>query len=486
MKKHTFLYIIFAAMLAAMPSCENFLDITPEGQVDRDKLLSTPEGIEDALYGAYSQLRLPSLYGQNLTFSYLEVMAQTLYSSGNTEFTALGKYDYEYTDVKESFEGTWIDMYKNISNVNSVINSPLISNATDYPYTLYRGEALGLRAFMHFDLMRLFCDQYTLNSKADGIPYQTLFSLKTPDFESLEKNYEHVIADLLEAERLLAIEKDLVSTSPFLKDRQTHFNLYAVQATLARVYLTMGNKEKAFEYAEKVIDKSGRELTPKEEVVGSNYGHMQGYISQKEAIFGVYYKQFYNLVSPLLQKRTVSVSLDPRYNFADIYEEDLAGSDDFRVGAYFSQSSTGGVKIFRLSKFTDPYELMNAVEDRPAGLLLGINLIRLPEMYYICAEALLESDPVAAAGYYDEMLRHRGITPLSERPADNVLTQERINLERYKEFYGEGQTFFNMKRHNLQINSADGEVTYDPTGSEQKRKAIYVVPIPDSEKENRY
>ncbi len=477
--KQTLLYIVFAATLLITPSCENFLDITPEGQVSRDELLKTPEGIEDALYGAYAQMRQSTLYGQNLSFYHLEMMAQTLYSPNIDALKALGQYDYKFTQVQDDFTAIWVAMYKNISDVNSILHSDLVKNAKEYPYTLYRGEALALRAFMHFDLMRIFCEQYTVNPQADGIPYQNNFSLVAPEFEKLEKNYEHVIADLLEADSLLACEDDIAGTTPFTSDRQTHMNRYAVQALLARVYLTMGNKAKALEYAKKVIEHSGRTLTPKDEVSGSIHGHVQGYISEKEGLFGLYYAEFYNLVYPVLEQpsSSFSYSLFPRYDIQDIYLQDTDGSEDFRVGAYFKQTSQSG---YRMGKLTEHYELNNTETLRPAGLLLGINLIRLPEMYYICAEALLEEYPDSARGYYDEVLRHRGIKPLADRESDKTLTQERINLERYKEFIGEGQTFFNMKRQNLAITSADGEVTYQPS------KAIYVVPIPDSEKENRY
>ena len=90
-------------------------------------------------------------------------------------------YKWEHSSVKSVFEGVWTAMYKNISNVNSILDAPLVANATEYPYTLYRGEALGMRAFMHFDLVRLFAAQYTVNPAAGGIPYATEFSLKTPD-----------------------------------------------------------------------------------------------------------------------------------------------------------------------------------------------------------------------------------------------------------------------------------------------------------------
>ena len=56
--------ILATCALITVTSCEGYLDITPEGQVKRDEMLSTNEGVEDALYGVYAQLRTKSLYGQ--------------------------------------------------------------------------------------------------------------------------------------------------------------------------------------------------------------------------------------------------------------------------------------------------------------------------------------------------------------------------------------------------------------------------------------
>ena len=248
------------AMLFTTTSCEGFLNITPDGQSKRDELLSTKQGIEDAIYGVYSQMRTQSLYGQELYFSTLEILSQTLWCNGSDDITAMGKFDWSHSSVKGVFESAWTAMYKNISNVNSVLNAKLVKEATVYPYTIYRGEALGLRAFMHFDLVRLFAEQYTVNPKADGIPYATEFSLNTPEFESLEKNYEHILADLHEAELLLLDEDKYENDGNFMLDRQIHFNLRAVQATLARVYLTMGDKENAAHYALAVINDGKYEL----------------------------------------------------------------------------------------------------------------------------------------------------------------------------------------------------------------------------------
>ena len=457
----------------AATSCEGFLDITPDGQVKRDEMLATNEGVEDALYGVYAKLRNTTLYGQEMYFSSLEIMSQTLYCYGNTGVTALGQYDYNNTSVKNVFAMVWNDMYNNISNVNSVLNAPLVDGATAYPANIYKGEALALRAMMHFDLMRLFAEQITVNPNAKGIPYATEFSLKTPDFETLAENYNHVLADLQEAEQLLADEGEYENTTSFMSDRQIHLNLHAVRALMARVYLTKGDKDKALEYAEKVIAQSGRQLKTKTEVIND----VAGVLSKKECLFGVYFSGFYTQVSAKLQQTVSYSSLDLRGDFMEMYEKGVSGLD-FRTTAYFTSVDLGGTAKYRLSKFTDIYDLQNNASARPADLIQGINMIRLPEMYYIAAECLLDKDYPKALDYFNEVVTNRGLDALSGE-GEETLTQEVINTERYKEMIGEGQTFFNMKRLNLSIPSYDNSVTYRP------EDGIYVVPIPDSEYENR-
>ena len=465
--------VMAVGITIAATSCEGFLDITPDGQVKRDEMLATNEGVEDALYGVYAKLRNTTLYGQEMYFSSLEIMSQTLYCYGNTGVTALGQYDYNNTTVKNVFAMIWNDMYNNISNVNSVLNAPLVDGANAYPANIYKGEALALRAMMHFDLMRLFAEQITVNPNAKGIPYATEFSLKTPDFETLAENYNHVLADLQEAERLLADEGEYENTTSFMADRQIHLNLHAVRALMARVFLTKGDKEKALEYAEKVIAQSGRQLKTKTEVIND----VAGVLSKKECLFGVYFSGFYTQVSAKLQQTISYSSLDLRGDFMEMYENGVSGLD-FRTTAYFTSVDMGGTAKYRLSKFTDIYDLQNNASARPADLIQGINMIRLPEMYYIAAECLLDKDYQKALDYFNEVVTNRGLDALSGE-GEETLTQEVINTERYKEMIGEGQTFFNMKRLNLSIPSYDNSVTYRP------EDGIYVVPIPDSEYENR-
>ena len=276
------------------------------------------------------------------------------------------------------------------------------------------------------------------------------------------------IADLLEAERLLEDEGEHTDETYFMTNRKIHFNLHAVRATLARVYLTMGNKDSAYYYADKVIQESGCRLTEATEV---NHD-VAGVLSNNETIFGIYYAGFYSVVNPKLQQEVSFSSLDPRKDILSFYTE---GGEDVRHEAYFTTENK-----LRLSKLTDIYELNGIASSRPADRVLGINLIRLPEMYYIAAEALLDSIPDRALALFDEVLTHRGLNPYETWPSQATFSQQAINNERYREFIGEGQTFYNLKRQNLPINGVDGQTMYAPSS------AIYTVPIPDIEYSNRY
>ena len=244
--------------------------------------------------------------------------------------------------------------------------------------------------------------------------------------------------------------------------------------TIALKIVNRGDKESALKYALKVINESGLRLSGKTEVNGD----LAGVLSNNETIFGVYYAKFYEVVSPLLQQQVSFSSLDPRRDIMDFYEANVTGLD-FRATAYFTATSEGDRVPYRLSKVTNVYELMNIATALPSNRILGINMIRMPEMYYIAAECLLGEDEDEAVRLFNEVLTHRGLEPLENWPEpQNRLTVSAINDERYRELIGEGQTFFNMKRQNLPIKAMDGS-TVNPS------RNVYVVPIPDIEYDYR-
>ena len=108
--------------------------------------------------------------------------------------------------------------------------------------------------------------------------------------------------------------------------------------------------------------------------------------------------------------------------------------------------------------------------------------MRLPEAYYIAAEAALYlQDKEAAVYYLNEARAHRNIhDPIAATLADEIIHEE-IRKEHVKEFICEGQLFYYYKRR-------DSETIqfYNPGATGLHPRDIYVLPLPDDEIEFGY
>ena len=218
--------------------------------------------------------------------------------------------------------------------------------------------------------------------------------------------------------------------------------MQAVQATLARVYLTEGVLDSALYYAQRVMQSPGLSLLDYTEIAGD----MAGKLSSKETVFGIYSKSFADPVIKILHNSPTAYSLEMRYNIQQLYQVDGTGND-YRWSAWYTYNDVA--KDWKLDKLTDSYVLNNNEYSRPAGQIRGINMIRLSEMYYIAAECALKLGHYdQALDYFNELLESRGLVALDERTPAETLTIDKITDDRYKEFVGEGQSFYHMKRLN--------------------------------------
>src|SRR3712207_9251034 len=100
---------------------------------------------------------------------------------------------------------------------------------------MLRGEALAIRAFCHFDLLRAWGPwNYRNNAKAaatETIPYRTVADNSKQPRLAAKEVLNRIEKDLLAARDLLAYEKDVKLKG---SDRRYRFNYHAITALLAR------------------------------------------------------------------------------------------------------------------------------------------------------------------------------------------------------------------------------------------------------------
>lgn len=467
-----------------MVSCDSWLEVKPYDKISEGELQKSEEGYQKMLNGIYIDLNSDALYGQSLSVEMIEVMGGA-YAIGTDNsvwgnYKDLSNYQYGTEYWRNRLDQTWNKAYALILNCNKILenidqNQGLFTGGN---YYAVKGEALALRAMLHFDMLRLFGPVYAKDSDKKAIPYYNKQTNSPEPILTAKEVAEKVVADLEEARILLAndpvkTEGTLMSgsqdgTSNFMRYRALRLNYYAVEALLARMNLYMGNKTEAFKYATDVIKTADQGIFPfvdKSLVIGSPADPDR--IFSSEVLFALT-----NTSRSKIHKNFYDPSRLPNYVFRmddNLMSNIVYGGaattggyqDDYRYRANWI--ATGSNRYFyKYSDMVANGSIQNTM----------IPMIRLGEMFLIAAES--QSDNLAnGVQYVNALRRNRGVANLQ------TLTPDLLKYEYIRELYGEGQLFYLYKRLNSDIITSSN-ANKNPKASD----LIFVVPLPDSETEN--
>ena len=148
-----------AIALASLQSCNKWLEATSSTQVSDITLFSSRSGFQDALCGVYISMGSEYEYGEMWTW-YVNDLAYGPYAQQSSPLlTAIQNHDWNSNYVTPLTEGMWRAGYFSIANANKVLyeldeKPDIVSDRIER--NLMKGELLALRAYIHFDLMRMF------------------------------------------------------------------------------------------------------------------------------------------------------------------------------------------------------------------------------------------------------------------------------------------------------------------------------------------
>lgn len=435
MKKSLYQYLILGCTILAAPSCKDILNLEPAQSLSNEIALDSDEGVKQALVGAYDNMSQSALLGGEL------MRNAELYGADN-EFTWVGTY----TAPREIFNrdiltgntditALWTDAYEVINSCNSVINAIDVVEAADQNTVM--GEALALRGWVHFELTRMFGQQYengTDNTQL-AVPLILVPTLAIGDNVSVTRNtveecYAQVIADLTAAESMLP------------ESNGVFINKYVAAALLARVYLQKEDYVGARDAANRVIASNDFSLND---------------------------------------------------NFADAFSQDNATDEDvFSVEnseldnsnvmtTYFAINDFGGradieIEASHLALYDDldTRKLMFLVDGDATYTTKfnsefgNISIIRIAEMYLIRAECNARLGSAIGAAPVDD---YNMVHTRAGLPAEADVALADILLERRVELAFEGFKVHDIKR----LKGTIGVMNYND------QKMIYPVPITEIE-----
>lgn len=464
-------------------SCNDWLDVEPNTEMDRNDLFKDEAGFADAMSGIYVNLTNNNLYGKNLTWYMLELMgggATYAYNSSFANFAFHKNASYYIESLKLSdVDPIWNKMYNTIANLNSLLacidDKQNVFGGDDY--AIFKGEALGLRAFLHFDLLRLFGEAGTVNPDHECIPYVGTLTSEVYPLLTVKQCSESILADLKEAKELLQADPMYTGAAPSsfvcsavtgtqsyrtrygIRDwhnRRFHFNYYAAVATMARVYLWMGNKELALACAKEVIEAQetvfpwvNPTLVQNADIENTNQ------YASKDPTFCT--EQIFALNITNLPDRIDGYMLEGEYAFQGSDGNILGINTDDAFDpatraldpryAYLQKTYSMYGSEFRLStKYYKREDYNNSYWPWAANRL---PLMRVSEMYYIAAEC--ESDWQEGVKHLETVRSHRGLSSAPLTCSNKNELQDEIEKEYRKEFIAEGQLFYYFKRLNKSV-----------------------------------
>lgn len=456
-------------LLLVCIACNDWLDISPATEKKREEIYGTQDGFRNVLTGAYIRMKTSGLYGEAMTCGTVEYLAQHWDYTAETLGAHLNKYDYKAAIVEKSMGSLFNNLYKVIADVNGILEmiDQKKSIFEKNNYELIKGEALMIRAFCHFDLLRLFGPIPGKIPADPVLPYVKTISNKPNERETWTAYTGYLSEDLQQAEEYF--EKadpichysiadlnslnsgDFRSEDNYMGYRQMRMNYYAVLALKARLYLWMQNKEKALEYAIKVIDARDNKEEKMYRLGNSKDCSGYDYSFSAEHILNL---NVYNLSTGL--GASTNYERTEKALTSRLYE---AGTTDIRFLKLWETVDKSGVAHHYNIKYRQ-------TDGMPSLAKNSIPLIRLYEMYLIA----LECSPLPkATELYREMCIARDITPIEINEGNRT---EVLIKEYNKEFYAEGQAFYAYKRLFIE-DIYDAEVP----GSIE----TYIIPLPSQE-----
>lgn len=492
MKKIYLLFGIISAL--SLSSCNDWLDVRPETEQKAEDQFSSTGGFCDALTGTYMSMGSQDIYGERLSMTNIESLANLWYmdetETRRNEDLDLKRHTYNTTYAEDAIEAIYAQLFNVVAQANMVIknvdeNGGVVQNPA--MRAVLQGEAYAIRAYCQLDVLRLFGQLPAGGTQAVSLPYSETTSIEEmPSYYDFNAYVEKLKYDIAMAESLLKDNDPVfqysfaeLNSAPaglddFFYYRQSRMNYWAVKALEARMLLYVGEKDEAYRVAREVIDAT-LEGEPVMEMSGPA-DFTAGYtLCPSECLFYLSKYDVMDYSSSVLIGGNMTVQYSPTSNLAITH--DMRDELYAEVGAYLG-SHNRYLHQWN-NNIRDAYQRTYSAttkyywdEDEANNLMTChqlVPMLRMSEVYLIAMEAAPTLEE-ANALFQAYMIAHEvpnaaDFQSMEELPAF-VLSEYR------REFFAEGQAFYTYKR----MGAEDMLWCEEPV-----EEADYILPLPITE-----
>ncbi len=448
MKKYIIIPIL--ALLTIMATgCEDYLEEEPKGFASSENLFNSTNGITQVLHGVYEAGR--RLYrGRYYVMAFGITTDEITYLNSNSSRIAL--QNFVFTPDNDNLSRVWQANAYGIARANQIIEG-----IQDFPQEDFRkhiiAEAKFLRAWYYFSQVRAYGE----------VPLLTDFEKAElfPSVSTIPEIYAQIIADLQEAEQVLPAWQETVNE----RGRATRG---AAKTLLGKVYLTMATTPETAD--PNLFNLAAAKL--KEVIDAEGYGLVDEY----EAVFWPVYESgpedifSYQFEPNTRNNNSIMADFSPNpdtynqrgyknfYVVPELYnmlEEQDARKELMIMGDYtaYHYNESGALVDSSVHVTTNGHAFTQKYQDPEWSKYSHNNhgsnlpLLRYADVLLMYSEAINETQGATADAYMGiDMVRARSNASTLDRGLSQEELRQAIRDERYLEFHGEGQRWFDLVR----------------------------------------
>jgi starch-binding outer membrane protein, SusD/RagB family len=441
MKKLIIKLLLIACSGLIVVSCTKKIELEPAFQLDGSKPLASLEEADNVLTGAYNGFLTDGYFDANGTITggpfscFPDLMSDDLIET----FESLGNYralaEWTYVANDPYVNNTWLNTYSIISTVNIILRDIDGLAASDQKRAnKIKGQALAIRAMVHFDLMRYFAPAFDRNSTELGVAYvKTFDATAKPPRNTVKECFDNIFADINSAVTTLSEGVDAAINSSTERSR---LDMAAVKALKARVSLYAGQWQDAVAAATDAIN--ARPLSD-----ASEFPFIWTDESVDEVLWSVSFGSSLTDGIPydnVFFARGNRNSYRPSAALTALYDQ----ANDIRYPNYFANVGTlnGTVRPARL------VAVKHLGKGSATDGVVNWKVFRTAEMYLTRAEANYRLTNEGPARNDLNILRAARINGFVNGAESGTTLLNAILTERRKELAFEGHRFFDFKRLN--------------------------------------
>ncbi|MEC3906907.1 RagB/SusD family nutrient uptake outer membrane protein [Tamlana sp. 2201CG12-4] len=431
--KYLFLFIILGTVF----NCEeDFLDTAPARSISAEQVAETPAATAAIVSGIYANLRSFGIgnparvdvdYGQKGIMAITDMMGQDIVLNNFNWYIFL----YNYNGRAQTSSRTnivWNTYYTAIADANSVINALSSNMDRSAEEDALLGQALAIRGFSLFNLVRVYAHTYIGNENEPGIPVPDRIDFDGKGRGTVQDTYDAIIPDLEEAVGLL---------NGFNRSSKQEIDQNVVHGFLANVYLETGQWQLAAENAASA--RAGYSLMPGDTYATDGFDDINNVEwmwgadidNESSTTFISFFSHFDSSAGGY-----GGIGFGNGFKMMDGRLYDQIPDTDLRKAAWVDPNdATSPYPPYTNTKFIDA-----------TGTFEGdYSYMRAAEFYLVEAEAKARLGDATAADILFELVSNRDPAYVKSTSTGDALVEE-IYLQRRIELWGEGVSWYDLKR----------------------------------------